>query len=119
MPPFPDVRLGAPERAVGPVMAGKVALLTRIIDVIGLFTLIEGIHVGTVVRGEEDQRVVPHPGLVDRVENGSHRPVHLGDEVSVLSQPCLAPEPRLGLGRLVRCGQREVEKEGRSPADAS
>ena len=64
-----------------------------------------------VVAGEDDQRVLGQPALVERLEHLADRPVELDDRVAPRAHPALAGEPRVRHARDVDVVGREVEEE--------
>lgn len=66
---------------------------------------------GTVVAGENDERVIGKPRALERVQHLTGSPIHLRHKVAVFARLTLALKRGRRHDGIVRRGQREVEEE--------
>ncbi len=108
---FVDVGLGAAPDMVGLMVLRVIANGAEVFDMVRL-AFVDAEHEGTVVTGHDDDGVVGLLGLVQDLEDLADGIVRLHDKVAVDAVVGLAFELVTGDDRLVRRGQREIEKEG-------
>ena len=82
------------------------------IDSVGLEFLEVGLRRSSVVRTENDQRVVGNTRLLQGFQDIADDPVGLDDKVCIVADSTLSPKIITGRNGSVRRSQREVEEEG-------
>src|SRR6187402_3427292 len=66
---------------------------------------------GAVIAGEQEERVLVEPVLLQRLHDLPHGPIQLADDIAVNAVGALAAERRAGRQRDVRIGMGEIKEE--------
>ena len=108
---FPNIRFRSPQRSIRDMILFLVALNRGVFQMVYRVRILVAVHVGSVIRGVEDQSVASNPLLIGCIQNTTNHFIYLNHEVPVRPQPTTALLTAVRQGGLVRSRQRKIKKE--------